>query len=412
MILLQFVAEHSNASSGFTDDEKIAKCCGTYYLASNMLFSDYQRFARKSHITGAFRMRDQVVEEPWLLQPSLVSHNFADVYNSSSDIDNEGKILKSSDPSDVQNSDFNHKSNDEVNERKVLLTNDPVEEPWLFESICSRFKEASGVASEQHQPTPENPLHEEENTVMTKEESVSTVILINSSICTVQRIAVLENNKLVELLLEPVKTNVLCDNVYLGVVTKLVPHMGGAFVNIGSPRPSFMDIRPYKAPFVFPSFNGPMEEKEINGSTSNRLVEQLDFPENGALPARVEEPEEEEYDESEDEFINDEIEHQGNQINCDVLDVIKENLNGSIAGHGVEGDKLQSLERLSGEADQVQTRSQTHDASVKVKKNKWEQVKKGSMIIVQVVKEGLGTKGPTLTAYPKLRSRFWVCNIW
>lgn len=377
-----------------------------------MLFSDYQRFARKSHITGAFRMSDQVVEEPWLLQPSLVSHHFADVYISSSDIDKEGTVLNSSEPNNVQNSDFNNRSNYEVTERNVLSTNDPVEEPWLFESICSTFKEASVVASEQHEPTLENPLHEEENTVMTQEEFVSTVILINSSICTVQRIAVLENNKLVELLLEPVKTNVLCDNVYLGVVTKLVPHMGGAFVNIGSPRPSFMDIRPYKAPFVFPSFNGPTEEKEINGSISNRPGEQVDFPENGALSARVEEPEEEEYDESEDEFINDEIENQGNQINCNLLDAIKENINGSIARHGVDGDELQSLEHLSGEANQLQTRSQPHDASVKVKKSKWEQVKKGSMIIVQVIKEGLGTKGPTLTAYPKLRSRFWVCNIW
>ncbi|XAR73714.1 Ribonuclease E, partial [Bertholletia excelsa] len=46
--------------------------------------------------------------------------------------------------------------------------------------------------------------------------------------------------------------------------------------------------------------------------------------------------------------------------------------------------------------------------------NKWGQVRKGTKIIVQVVKEGFGTKGPTLTAYPKLRSRFWIlltrCN--
>lgn len=414
MILLQFVAEHSNASSGFTDDGKIAKRCGTYYLAPNMLFSDGQRscIARKSHITEAFPMRDHFVEEPWLLQPSLVSHHFAEVYVSSSEIDSERKILNSSDRSSVQNSDFDHKSNNNVSETNILLTNYPVEEPWIFESICSGVKEASCVVSEQHQPTPENLLHEEENNVITKEDSVSTVILINSSICTVQRIAVLENNKLVELLLEPVKTNVLCDSVYLGVVTKLVPHMGGAFVNIGSPRPSFMDIRPYKAPFVFPSFHGPMEETEVIGSTSNRSGEQVDFPENGALSARVEEPEEEEYDESEDEFINDEIEHQGNQINFDVLDVIKENLNGSIAGHAVDSDKLRSLEHPSGEIDQLQTRSQPHDDSGKFKKNKWEHVKKGSMIIVQVVKEGLGTKGPTLTASPKLRSRFWVSNIW
>lgn len=43
--------------------------------------------------------------------------------------------------------------------------------------------------------------------------------------------------------------------------------------------------------------------------------------------------------------------------------------------------------------------------------NKWAHVRKGTKVIVQVVKEGLGTKGPSLTAYPNLRSRFWVGSI-
>lgn len=420
------------------DDEKIARCCGIYCLASNLFFSDCQSSSirRKSHITEAFPIRDQVVEEPWLLQQPLVSHHFTDVCTSS-DIDNERETLNCSVGS-IQNSeilnlcsqgeDFDHNSNNIVIEVNIsqqsdsLITNYLVEEPWIFESICSGVKVASGVVenelvkdyevtqtelSEQHQPTPENLLHEEENNAMRKEESVSTVILINSSICTVQRIAVLENDKLVELLFEPVKTNVQCDSVYLGVVTKLAPHMGGAFVNIGSPRPSFMDIRPYKEPFVFPSFHGPMEETKVNGSIFDKLGEQVDLPENGALSNGVEEPDEVEDDQSEDEFISDEFEHHGNPISFDVQDVIKENLNGSIVGHGVDG-------HLNEEADKLQTRSQPQDASVKVTQNRWEQVKKGSKIIVQVVKEGLGTKGPTLTAYPKLRSRFWVlmtrCN--
>ncbi|XP_057797051.1 LOW QUALITY PROTEIN: ribonuclease E/G-like protein, chloroplastic [Salvia miltiorrhiza] len=422
------------------DDDKIARCCGSYYLASNLFFSDCQvscsRIPRNSHITEAFPIRDQVVEEPWLLQPSFGAHHFADIYTSS-DIDNEREILNCSNGS-LQKSemlnqsshgeDFNHKSKYNMNEMDIsehsdsLLTNDMVEEPWIFESACSRVKEVPGVLrnelvkdevtqsalSEPHHPTPENLLHEEENSKMTKEDSVSTVILINSSICTVQRIAVLENNKLVELLFEPVKNNVLCDSVYLGVVTKLVPHMGGAFVNIGSLRPSFMDIKPYKGPFVFPSFHGPMEETEVKDSISDKPGEQADFPENGALSTEGEEPDEEEYDQSDDEFISDEFEHHGNQTNFDVLDVIKENLSGSIVEHGVDDEKHKYVEHLNGEADQLQSRSQPQDASVKIKEKKWEQVKKGSMIIVQVVKEGLGTKGPTLTAYPKLRSRFWV----
>lgn len=423
------------------DDEKIAKCCGGYYLASSLFFSDCQSYSirRNSHVTAAFPISDQVVEEPWLLQPSLVSHHLADVYTSS-DVDNEREMLNCSNGSIPnleilnqcsQGEDFNHKSSYNANEINIseqsdsLLTNDLVEEPWIFESICSGVKVASGVVGnelvedevtqtelcEQHPSTPENLLHEEENNVTTKEDSVSTVILINSSICTVQRIAVLENDKLVELLLEPVKTNVQCDSVYLGVVTKLAPHMGGAFVNIGSPRPSFMDIRPYKGPFVFPSFHIPMEETDVNGSIFNKSEEQADFPENEALSNEVEEPDEVEDDQIEDDDV---FEHHEDQINFDVLDVIRENLNGSIIGHGVDVEKHKLLEHLNGGADQLQTRSQPQDAGVKVKENKWKQVKKGSKIIVQVVKEGLGTKGPTLTAYPKLRSRFWIlmtrCN--
>lgn len=429
-------------SSGFTDDEKIARCSASYYLASNLFFGDCHispsRIPRNSHVTGAFQVSDQVVEEPWLMQPSLVSHHFDDTCTSS-DIGNESEKLNCSNGS-VQNSEtlnesshggdsskytYNVNGMDILEQSDSLLTNYMVEEPWIFESVCSRVKEASGVLrselgndevtqialSEPHQPTtPENLVHEEENNETTKEDSVSTVILINSSICTVQRIAVLENNKLVELLLEPVKNNVQCDSVYLGVVTKLVPHMGGAFVNIGSPRPSFMDIRPNKGPFVFPKFCGPMEETEVISSTSDKPEEHVDFPENGALSTAVEELDEEDDDQSEDELVNDEFELHGNQANFDVLDILKENLNGSIVEHGVDVEKPKFGKHLNGEAEQLQSRSQPQDASIKIKENKWEQVKRGSKIIVQVIKEGLGTKGPTLTAYPKLRSRFWVSN--
>ncbi|KAI3463172.1 hypothetical protein Pfo_019835 [Paulownia fortunei] len=430
------------------DEEKIVKCCGSDSLASKFL-SDCQNsgIRRKSHIDKTFSIRAHVVEEPWLLQSPLVSHRVADLDNPS-DTDDERDILKYSDV-DIQKSkilnqprlgeDFNHKSNYDVNEMNTserydsLLTNDLVEEPWMFESstciVGSRVKMVSKVfrnepdkdevtqsaLNKQLQPIPENLLHEEESNVMTKEDSVSTVILINSSICTIQRIAVLENDKLVELLLEPVKTNVQCDSVYLGVVTKLVPHMGGAFLNIGSPRPSFMDIRPNREPFILPSFHGPVKEREVNGSIFDKLGEQVDFPENG-FSNELEEPDEVEYDQSEEEFINDEFEVHENRFDFDVLEVIKKNVNGGVVRHEREVDTQRFLERPNGNVDQLQTKSD-QDTSVKVigrEESKWAQVKKGSKIIVQVVKEGLGTKGPTLTAYPKLRSRFWIlithCN--
>ncbi|GAB2225718.1 hypothetical protein Droror1_Dr00006522 [Drosera rotundifolia] len=61
---------------------------------------------------------------------------------------------------------------------------------------------------------------------------ISMEILINSSVCSMQRMVVLEDGELVELLLKPVKDNVLYDIIYLGVVGKRIPQMGGAFVYI------------------------------------------------------------------------------------------------------------------------------------------------------------------------------------
>ncbi|KAI3455707.1 hypothetical protein Pfo_012370 [Paulownia fortunei] len=434
------------------DEEKIARCCKSDSLMSRLFSSDYENagIRRTSHFSEAFSIRDQVVEEPWLCQSSIISHHVADL-DTSSNIDNERDVLQYFD-GEIQKSkilnqsglseDFNTYSDFDVNEIKndfeqddPLSTNHPVEEPWMFESSVFIDRSNFGMVldattkqsvknevtqsafDEQHQPVPENLLHEVESNVMAEQDSVSTVILINSSICTMQRIAVLENDNLVELLLEPVKNNVHCDSVYLGVLSKLVPHMGGAFVNIGSPRPSFMDIKPNREPFILPPFHGHMKEREVNGSICDKPGEQVDFPEEGTYYDGVEELDEVVDDESEDEFINDEFGGHENSYHFDVLEVIKQNVNGSIVEHEHEANKEKSLELLNGDVDERQTKNVHQDASIRVlgiEDNKWSQVRKGSKIIVQVVKEGLGTKGPTLTAYPMLKSRFWIlitrCN--
>ncbi|KAL6495974.1 hypothetical protein OROGR_030540 [Orobanche gracilis] len=398
--------------SGFTDEWKTVKSCGNDSLVSKLFLNDCQNSSvrRKLPLGVTFSYREHLVEEPWLLQPS-VDTRWDTVLDSSGDIDNDmqkSEILNQ----DRHSEHFSHKSGYDVNginsseQSDALLTNYPVEEPWVFESciVHSRAEMVSNVCSndsdedevtrsaldEQHQPIPEKLVHEEENNVVKKD----SVILINYSICTIQRIAILENDKLVELLLEPVKNNVQCDSVYLGVVTKLVPHMGGAFVNIGSPRPSFMDIRPSKEPFILPFFHSPpMKEREVHGPVFNKSGEQVNFPANG-LSNGVGEPDEVEYDQSDDEF-----------------ECLQSFSRFDVFRHESEADAKRSLEQLNGDVDQLETRSMDQDANSKVTgtgESKWANVKKGSKIIVQVIKEGLGTKGPTLTAYPKLRSRFWV----
>ncbi|XP_075520368.1 ribonuclease E/G-like protein, chloroplastic isoform X2 [Primulina tabacum] len=393
--------------ASLSDKSKTVKNCYNDSLVSKLFLNDCVNpsIERKSCVSETYNLRDQVVEEPWLLH-SLTSHHFTDT-GISSKIDYKGANYLNQ----FQfNEDSDHTSEFDVNDKYhngelngSLLSDHPVEEPWIFysrscsgrssveivsdasENECSKDEDTLLALGEQHLVL-ENLLHEESNAVT--EDSPFTVILINSSLCTMQRIAVLENDKLVELLLEPIKNNVQCDSIYVGIVTKLVPHMGGAFVNIGSPRPAFMDIKIYREPFVLPPIHG----RELEGSMIDKLGDHVHFPENTTFFDGVGELDEVEDDKSEDEFVDDDYER-----------------------HEREADPERFLEQLNGDVDQLQNNSLHLDSNnLHTEESKWVQVQEGSKIIVQVVKEGLGTKGPTLTAYPVLRSRFWIliarCN--
>lgn len=308
----------------------------------------------------------------------------------------------------------------------------PVEEPWFLHSPLFFLSYGDGMeansakdektrleANNQHDQITEKFLSEENSRLIFKD-SVSTVILINSSICTMQRIAVLEDGKLVELLLEPVKSHVQCDSVYLGVVTKLVPHMGGAFVNIGSSRHSLMDIKHNREPFIFPPFRQ-RKKKQAKDFASGSLSE--------PSAANEIEPSSEDVffeDAAEDDFEDEDMQFMhnnsdGNDVgdDFDVLGVLKENVNGSVVDSGeVDADfedLLDGEHHLEGNLIGASSLEMSNSCSVShsqdiegADENKWHHVRKGTKIIVQVVKEGLGTKGPTLTPYPKLRSRFWI----
>ncbi|WCJ37351.1 Ribonuclease E/G-like protein chloroplastic [Euphorbia peplus] len=329
-----------------------------------------------------FSERDQPLEEPWLLQPSIIF------------LVSEDKIMPD-----------------------MSMNTDTVEDDGLKFGVSDE-----SVEDKEKLPADGKNL---------KDDSVSTIILINSSVCTMQRIAVLEDEKLVELLLEPVKTNVQCDSIYLGVVTKFVPHMGGAFVNIGHSRPSLMDIKQSREPFIFPPFRqqkkgkvidyrfGAVEDNPVaeeNEHASSHDADGIDDEEfisqEDLLPFTLHEPEEHEADED-----------------FDISDV-KENVNGSIVDYGevatssgrfldrrehhVEGETTSKFLSIEAEGSNGTLISHTQDMKdsehLLDNENKWVPVQKGTKIIVQVVKEGLGTKGPTLTAFPKLRSRFWVLS--
>ncbi|KAL0904684.1 hypothetical protein M5K25_026818 [Dendrobium thyrsiflorum] len=314
----------------------------------------------------------------------------------------------------------------------------PVEEPWLFRSTLSSMAEPNNidVSSEQdksHQiESPGNLCYEtgksipEESRLSYPEKSAWIVILINSSICTMQRIAILEDGKLVELLLEPVKNNVQCDSIYLGVVTKLVPHMGGAFVDIGISRPSLMDIKQNREPFVFPLFQQEIRREYVNGFAITEKSKPANINENDQF--LDDEDGTDNVLEVDDEVVytREDFEDPETDDEIDVIDVPR---NMSFASDFVgnedyseefevneshlQDDVVENHPTLAAEvikdsnfSHPIQNSGKSENS--KLADNKWANVRKGTKVIVQVVKEGLGTKGPALSAYPKLKSRFWV----
>lgn len=295
----------------------------------------------------------------------------------------------------------------------------PVEEPWLFGSVFSCIVDSSITSdASDHPKVAEAEIMEKESNkkqclvpatehqLVRIDETVSTDILINSSVCTMQRIAILENGKLVELLLEPVKNNVQCDNVYLGVVTKLVPHMGGAFVDIGISRPSLMDIKQNREPFAYPPFKSKIRGQKTNGSIKRQSTENKDAEEH-ELDACVDENnqnidhdllEVDQHGSMHDVFDDDEV--------ADAIDISDSQESMSTETVDYDGSEVE-MEADFEEKEHPIESNVTED--IQSSKVKWAHVRKGTKVIVQVVKEGLGTKGPSLTACPNLRSRFWVC---
>ncbi|XP_066312526.1 ribonuclease E/G-like protein, chloroplastic isoform X2 [Miscanthus floridulus] len=357
--------------------------------------------------------RSQVVEEPWILE-SIVSA--------------KKPVAKVKDKKG-QKKFVNYKHTLSGVSKNMHQQDQPVEEPWLFQSILELNEtivhadgktEARDIIRKLRKiEKPPTPLDESKPT---GDEPSSRVILMNSSVCTIQRIAVLEDGKLVELLLEPIKNNVQCDSIYLGVVTKLVPHMGGAFVDIGISRPSLMSIKQNRDPFVYPQV------------FKNRGTDPVDdsYCDEENLPTY-----ENDDDMSDDEFADEET-HDGSSFPVENITDNEEGvvLTSDAKINNVDGDEFDSISVYDEDKDEendhmedeysedilqadqseisndLKTLSSIQHAlresNDDTNESRWSQVRKGTKVMVQVVKEGLGTKGPTLSPFPCLRSRFWI----
>ncbi|KAL9250933.1 Ribonuclease E/G-like protein [Drosera capensis] len=374
------------------DGMEISKCCSRNESEDPMLDGANNGFL--SRVDNIFRMLDdryQLIEEPWL--------SLSPVHSSPAD----GDI----DASDLINRDA---TVDAVKSASLYSdTYQPVEEPWLIYPAVKSVNADVGFKCEafsrEQSPNGQNLTSYQEHALPFPEkrpdqelikhhflkESISIEILINSSRCSMQRIAVLEDGELVELLLEPAKDNVLCDSIYLGVVKKLVPRMGAAFVDIGTEH-CFMKIQHDKQPFIFPPFCSSKKRKFTDAARSSTIREQLGAKQDvRRLSDDVEEPD----DDSVAVF-------QDGSTLC---------INDEFADHEVHHDidVAEFTSKKSIQAEESITDLYVSGSCLKYKDSySWDDIRPGTNIVVQVVKEGLGKKGPSATPYPKLKSRFWV----
>ncbi|VAI87366.1 unnamed protein product [Triticum turgidum subsp. durum] len=329
---------------------------------------------------------NQPVEEPWVLGPIVSAKNSV------------AQVKRKKDRRKFLNTE---KDSGEITEN-MPEQDQPVEEPWLFQSwvttnragvISKRKVEAKGIMKRLKEFDKPSAASEKD---MPASGEPPRVILINSSICSTQRIAVLEDGKLVELLLEPIKNNVHCDSIYLGIITKLVPHMGGAFVDIGILRPSLMSIKQNRDPFVYPQI-----VKDIKGGSAN------DSGYNDESLLTYDDDDDVDDDMADNEFADEENDDDSLTF---LAQNVKENEEGlDIVSHSnikkIDGAEF---ENVSGWDDEIDDHVEDEYNDDHSPGDRWSQVRKGTKIMVQVVKEGLGTKGPTLSPFPCLRSRFWI----
>uniref|UniRef100_A0ACD5ZYQ7 Uncharacterized protein n=1 Tax=Avena sativa TaxID=4498 RepID=A0ACD5ZYQ7_AVESA len=359
--------------------------------------------------------RNQPVEEPWIVG-SIVSAK-----NSVAPVELKKDRRKF----------FNtEKDSGEITEN-MPEQDQPVEEPWLFQSwviangigVKTKGKIEAKDIIKKLRKIEKNPAPLEEDIPATGEHS-PRVILINSSICTMQRIAVLEDEKLVELLLEPIKNNVHCDSIYLGIVTKLVPHMGGAFVDIGISRPSLMSIKQNRDPFVYPQIVKDIKGGYANDSDNDEILPTYDYDDDDDIAD--EEFAHEENDDDSLTFLRHNVrekEQSMDFVSHSKITMIDGAEFGSVTGCDDEIDGHMEDEYnddlLAGNQSEISNdikalssiQHALRESNDDTNGCRWSEVRKGTKIMVQVVKEGLGTKGPTLSPFPCLRSRFWVVGM-
>jgi len=191
---------------------------------------------------------------------------------------------------------------------------------------------------------------------------VKREILINASALEV-RVALLEDSALAEFYLERNQRGGLAGNIYKGKVTRVLPGMQAAFVDIGLEKAGFLHVS---------DFHGNADGFDSAAEVIGEEVESEPLEEDAAPPSG------------------------------EVPDEPSENLDGA---QPAEGDTIAEPEAPQRRGRRGGRRRPTH---VRSRLPIEQQLKRGQEIIVQVAKEPMGTKGARLTSFISLPGRHLV----
>lgn len=198
-------------------------------------------------------------------------------------------------------------------------------------------------------------------------------MLINVSQPEECRIAIVEDGVLEELYIERSSQDNYVGNVYKGVVVNLEPTIQAAFVDFGVGRNGFLHISDLEPQYYRQAGIDPAKYMETGGGSyrGSELADDLDRP-------------------------------------------VVDNVAGNSEEDNENGGKEQANETASdsvrggGRRARPRGRSSRPGARPRVKPPIQDILRRGDEVLVQVIKEGIGNKGPTLSTYISIPGRYLV----
>ncbi len=245
------------------------------------------------------------------------------------------------------------------------------------------------------------------------------------------RVVIVDGTKVDELDFESAAKKQLRGNLYLARVTRVEPSLQAAFVEYGGNRHGFLafsEIHPdyYQIPYEDRMALLEAEEAEAKERAAEEEAEddaeaeaaEHQDPETGEEETEFEEDGVEVADEtSEDgESIADSDAEKGDDIDSDADDELaaKDNNKGKKKKSKRRSKKSANVESLVTDADedvadeQEKTAHQRRSRSFRHKYKIQEVIKRGQILLIQVVKEERGNKGAAMTTYLSLAGRYCV----